>query len=517
MKCIFALTSVLFVSLAQNLNAQYHSIIKNSDRYWHEALISDSTKSRAFYENIIYAKGDYFKWTNPRTTTSFNSTYSRTFNDAAVWKGKGLTQDVSFGFQFKKGALNITFEPITYFSQNSPYSLASIDSLRNEFNYQFGVSRRIDYVQRYGSTPFLTAHPGQSEIALRWDVFQFALSTQNFIIGPARDNSILMSNSAAGFPHLMIGTPRKINFEFFGIDFGRGEFNVFMGLLDESDYFDQDPDNDLRYINGMSASYEHSALPGLSVGFNRVMYKNEENFYWSDLYSNFYIRERGVIYDDKGDTLMRTGNDTFDQMAAAYIEWHSIQNDLRLFFEFARNDFNGSMRRFITEFEHSRAYSLGLEKAFVLKSGKSLRLSYEHTFLPRYMSYQYRPNPSFYTHSVALHGYTHDGQLLGAGTGPGSVSDLLKINWLEEKKLTVLTLQRIRFDEDYFIVKVPNNLDKINRHDVEFTTGLKHVRKLKNINLGSSLDLSYRFNQYFEKNNDKVNLGGSVFVEFLID
>ena len=529
MKCIkkffrinkkYSLTLSLLVSLtiwSGEIRAQAHSVLQNPAIFYYNRLASDTSENLTLINNILYEDNEYyFKILNPRTSASFNSTYARGYNDGPLWKGRGLSQDFDFGIQWKYKFLRLNIEPFIYFSQNASFRLATINPNQNPYNYQFGVSRNVDFVQKYGSDSFVKFHPGQSEIALQFQKFKMGVSTQNFTLGPAIHNHIIMSNSAEGLPHLTFGTAEKVDLKIRNVELGKFEAHLFYGLLSESNYFDSLANNDRRYINGMSIGYEVPYLTGLTIGFQRMLYKNTKYFESFDLYSMFYIKDEGLILSAQGDTLIDS-NDTFDQLASAFIEWKLIDKDLRLYFEYARNDFNGSLRRLITEFEHSRAYTLGFEKAFNLATNKKLYLGYEHTFLPRYMSYQYRPNPPFYTHHITIQGYTNKGQLLGAGIGPGSVSDIFTLNWINANRLTGVSFQRIRFDEDYFISKVPNTLDKIGQHDIEFTLGLNYSKQMKKIHWGIESDLSYRLNMYFEKNNDKINFAGRVFAQYLIN
>lgn len=483
------------------------------DQY--DQLLLDSSNFLTYHPSVISAGAAGFSILNPYARLSFNSAYPRSYNDGPVWKGKGLTQELHAGFRWKKGPVSLTLFPVVYYSQNPAFDLASVNPDQNKYNYQFGVSGGIDYVQQYGNKAFVQFHPGQSELAFNTRFFQLAVSTQNFTLGPAVYNSIIMSNSGAGFPHLRLGTPGKVALKVKDVQLGSLEANLFYGLLYESEYFDTLSNDDKRYFNGLSVGYEIPYLKGLTVGFQRVLYKDTRYFESADLYSMFYIRDDGMILSPTGDTT-DTQNDTFDQLASAFIEWKLTDSDLRLYFEFARNDFNGSFRRFVTEFEHSRAYSLGLEKVFRLKSGKDMFFSYEHTFLPRYMSYQYRPEPPFYTHHVARQGYTNRGQLLGAGTGPGSVSDLVAVNWIKPAGNIGFTLQRIRFDEDYFITKIPNTLSKIGQHDIEFTGGFSFTQRRDQFFWGFNTSLSYRYNMYYETGNDVVNFAGSIFVSYVL-
>ncbi len=476
------------------------------DQY--ERLQSDSTEYLTYHPSIHKSDSEGFSFLDPYAQLSYNSAYPRSYNDGLIWKGKGLTQELHGGFRLKKGILNLTFYPAVYFSQNLSFDLASINSNQNEYSYQFGVSRQIDYVQRYGDDPFAQFHLGQSEIGMYTKYFEIAASTQNFTLGPGVYNSITMSNTAPGIPHIRLGTPGKTKLKVKDLDLGALELNLFYGLMNESDYFDTLSNNNTRYFNALTLAYEIPGLKGLSVGFNKVLYKDLRHFEPSDLYSVFYIKDDGII----GDTL-DTGNDTFDQLASAFIEWKIPEQDMRIYFEFARADFNGSFRRFITEFEHSRGYALGLEKIFKTQSGEEIMISYEHTFLNRFQSYLYRPTPPFYSHHVNTQGYTNDGQLMGAGIGPGSVSDFFNLLWLKSKYDLGLSMQRIRFDEDYFFSRIPNDITKIDKHDIEYTVNFTFAQYGKRMTWGTNAGLSYRFNMYYEPNNDMVNFSANLFAK----
>ncbi|MFY0599805.1 MAG: hypothetical protein JXR03_09030 [Cyclobacteriaceae bacterium] len=482
----------------------------------YENLIADTAKNLTYRPTIIYKDDNqYFKFLNIQYGISFNSKYPRSYNDGSVWKGKGITNELNGGVQLRTGLLYATFYPVIFHSGNASYHMKSINPDQNKFNYQFGVSRNIDFVQRYGDNSFTEFNLGQSELAFRTKHFHIAASTQNFTLGPSKYNGIIMSNGAPGFPHIVIGTPQKINLKIKNFDLGNAEINLYYGLLSESNYFDTISNNNKSYLNALSIGYEIPYIKGLSVGFQKVLYKNTQHFNINDIYSMFHRHDKGIILSQNGDTLVDT-NDKFDQLASAHIEWKISNQDMRIYFEFARNDFNGTLRNLITEFEHSRAYSLGLEKAFKLKSGQNLHLSYEHTFLPRYLSYNYRPNPAFYTHNIVRQGYTNRGQLIGAGIGPGSVSDIFTSTWFRKNSYLGFMIQKIRFDEDYFITKIPNNLDKIKRHDVEYSLGLNYTLQKTNFIYGVNSTFSYRFNMFFEEGNDKINFGGNLFIRYII-
>ena len=476
-------------------------------------LQQDSVAPIAYVNGIQYQKSDTFRWLDPFSALHYNTGYARSYNDGPVWQGRGATLQANAGFQLKRKGLHITFYPNAYISENRNFELPPRNPDQNEFNYPFLAYGYTDYVQRFGSDPFLAFNLGQSEIGYKGDFFQAMVGTQNFTLGPARYHQILMSNGAPGFPHINLGTPNKIPLHFRNIQLGKIEANLIHGLLRESPYFDEVRKNNTRYFSALTLGYEIPYVTGLSVGLIKTMHKQTQYFETIDLMAWWTVKSGGLVLDSNGDTVVYSLNDLFDQMASAFLEYRIPESDFRVFFEFARNDFNGSLRRFLMEFEHSSAFSFGIERAFTLPKS-TLHLMYEHTQLARYKSWQWRDHPVWYTHWESTQGYTNRGQILGAGIGPGGISNLFTATRHTTSSLQKLTFQRIRFNEDYFEVFIPNENEKIRRHDVEYTVGLKWMKLTGKINYGTNIDLSYRFGTHFQMNNDRFNMGMTTFVNY---
>ncbi|MEQ8238813.1 MAG: capsule assembly Wzi family protein [Cyclobacteriaceae bacterium] len=437
-----------------------------------------------------YLSGDYFKVLDPMVKMSFNSAYARGYNDGAVWQGKGVTSEAHFGIQGKKGIFSYTLQPVVFFSQNSDFDLATAGSPNlSPYNYQFAVEGGIDYTQQYGTGAFTKFHLGQSEIKLNYKSLVASVSTQNFVLGPATFNPIIMSTQAGGFPHLRLGiVPTDISIGKKNI--GKLEGYLIYGLLQESDYFDNDQDNDNRYFSGLTGSFTPAIVPSLTIGFHRTMYKNTEFFESKDLIAPIFVLDDGV---QDGNVI--SVNDAFDQMAAVSIEWKFIEQGFRAYAEFAKNDFAS-----ILEPEHSRGYTLGFEKNVILKENKSLDIVYEHTNLSRNHSYLWRPTPPFYVHGVNRHGYTHRGQILGAGIGPGSNADQMNIRFNKAKSQLGFSFQRIEFNKDYLVINLPDE----EFHDVEYSVGTFYRKNLEKIDLTSELIYSMNLNRYYAE--DQSNL-----------
>ncbi len=444
---------------------------------------SDST-SLNLYPSIQKKSDDSFSILPVYSKLSINSAYPRGYNDGPVWKGKGTTWELHGGFSFTKGVFSFTTFPTLYYSQNSTFDLApnGIQSLPPE-SYKY--SSRIDFVQRYGFDPFVKFHPGQSEIKLSFGNFTSSLSTQNYSTGPAKYNPILLSRQGGGFPHLRLGlAPTDIKFN--GINFGKLEVQHLTGLLSESAYFDNNSLNDTRYFNGLFIGFSPGFVPNLTLGLNKTLYKNTQFFEPSDLLSVIYVIDNGI----RGDSI--NTNDTFDQLASVSASWNFPEVGFRAYGEFAKNDFTGNLRWTLSEPEHSRAYTIGFEKTVKLKKDLFI-LSYEHTNLSRNHSYLWRATPSFYVHDVNRQGYTNNGQLLGAGIGPGGNSDHFEIFYHHKSLIIDFLLQRMEFNKDYFVT----NIQGITNHDVEYAISFNFQKEFKTLSLGFESSYCYNMKRYF--------------------
>ncbi|CAN0263263.1 unnamed protein product, partial [Chrysoparadoxa australica] len=161
---------------------------------------NDSTALN-FYQSIGKSEDDSFNILPVYSKLSINTAYPRGYNDGPIWKGKGSTWELHGGFSLKKGALSFTFFPTIYYSQNSNFNLApnGNQNLRPE-RYKYGSG--IDFVQRFGFDPFVSFHPGQSEIRLSFSKFSSSISTLNYSTGPVKYHPKFLSRQGGGFPHL---------------------------------------------------------------------------------------------------------------------------------------------------------------------------------------------------------------------------------------------------------------------------------------------------------------------------
>ena len=450
--------------------------------------------------------------------THINSAYPRGYNDGPSWLGRGLTQEVNVGMRLKKGSFSLTFLPNIFYSQNLSFELApQIKKDVSPFSYQFAnkasVSYRMDWVQQYGEKAFWNFHLGQSELRYHDSIFTVGFGTQNFKFGPAIKNPIILSRNAGGFPSVDLGTSQPLPLHFKNRDLGIFETKMIFGQLSESKYFDSFPENNMLFFTGMTVGYSPPFLPDLVLGFNKVLYKQNKYFTPLDLAALFWIFDQGINYDS---ILVK---DSFDQMASFFVDWKFVEADLRIYLEWAKNDFSGDFTRIITEPEHGRAYTIGLEKAFDLPTEKVFYFIMEHSNLVRNQSWLYRANPPYYQHIFVDQGYTHQGQILGAGIGGGSMSQFLGLSFYDQKSLIGIDFQAIRFDDDYFLEMDHGSgqQELYNRHQNEFSLGLKYQKRFQKGSIGAKIINSFYMNRYYILDNNEYNLSLNIQCKYFLN
>lgn len=428
---------------------------------------------------------------DPFWNTSFNSKYPRGYNDGAQWRGKGLNSALNFGFTGKTGMLQFTFAPILYTAQNSNYHIANSSFPKNEFAYPF--SNQIDWVQRYGDNDVYSFDLGQSEIRLIYKKATIGIGTQNMSWGPSQFNPILMSTNAGGFPHIDLGTNVPVH-----TSIGDIEFKSFWGVLKESDFFDLDEDNNSRYITGFIFGYSPNFIKGLSIGFNRVLYQRSRDFDFVDIFSGF------SEFFSHADEELNGGvvNDAYDQLGSVMVRWMFSEVGFESYAEFARNDFSGGLSDLLIQPGHSRAYTLGFIKTGRLW-GNPIKYTYEHTNLGNSRTKLIRATPTYYVHHIVHQGYTNNGQILGAGIGPGSNSDQIEIKYYRPDGSIGFDFQRIRFNDDYlFSTFASGNVD----FDVEYSFGMNYLKFINKVSLQAGFLYSIRTNWQFERRHNVGNV-----------
>jgi len=390
----------------------------------------------------------------------FNTHHPEGFNDGAMIPARGYQTLVSAGVFAKYEPLSIQLLPELVYAQNKEYLGFSIH--KNDLlwaHYYSLYYNRIDLPERFGVNSYQKASWGQSSIRLTFNAISIGLSSENLWWGPGKKNSLLMSNTAPGFKHLTLNTIRPVK-TFLGsfegqLIAGRLESSGFDPPGKEREYLEKKifvpkPD-DWRYINAGILTYRPKWIPNLFVGVSRAFY-----LYNHDLGKKFsdYLPIITPFQKKNADNSAGDGEDgkKRDQLSSVFAKWLFVKAHAEAYFEFGRNDHSWDLRDFLLTPGHSRAYTFGFLRLLPLNRSKKsdlIQLNIEFTQLESNFITRYRPSPTWYVHVKASGGYTHDGQILGAGIGPGSNMQSLDISWVRYLKLAGFRFERIVRNNDF--------------------------------------------------------------------
>lgn len=425
--------------------------------------------------------------------TYLNSGYPDDRNDGALWEGRGISTEATGGVRLRWRFFSAGFIPTVAWQQNRdfprpPMTTPGYSTYANPFYNSNGYT--IDYPLRFGPTDFWTFDPGQSYARIDlWNV-AFGFSTENMWWGPGIRNSILMTNSAPGFPHLFLGTSHPQD-----IWLGWLEVQLVWGRLRESKWFDTDPTDDRRHFTSLNVGFEPKWIPGLFVGANRVyLYRippgglDFGRTIGEPLFNPFFKDALANPNDPTGDS-------SDNQLFSLFARWVFPASGLEIYGEWGRDDHSWNFRDFITQPSHSQAFMLGLQKVFPVGEGW-IRFVGEYTqTLEEPTNNPPRGVPIFYTHGSwgEPQGYTNDGQMLGAGIGPAADSQFVAVDWFHSRGRAGVWFERVLRNDRYFY----DNIHRMFAEDTEIAAGLRGVWSWRELDLDASLGLGHRYNMDF--------------------
>ena len=436
----------------------------------------------------------------------YNSKVPYGWNDGAMIPGRGYQTLVSGGFFAKLGFLSIQLKPEFVFAENKDFQAIDI------------YNGKPDLPSRFGNSSYSQASWGQSNIRLTFGPVSMGLSNENLWWGPGTRNSLLMSNNAAGFKHLTINSAKPVK-----TWIGSFEFQMISGRLDGSGFSPLESDttyNDWRYLSSFSISYQPKVIPGLFFGLSRSFQAyNQSLNSVSDYIPLFAPFQKVKISTDPG------GLDQKDQLISTYVRWLFPKSKAEVYFEYGINDHSHNFRDFIMSPEHSRTYLFGLRKLVELnKPDQMLEINAEVTQMSQTMDRIVRAAGGWYEHGQIFRGYTHKGQVLGAGTGRGGNLQSFDVSWVKGIKKVGFQFERYVHDNDHYDAFI-NDLNGHSRRWVDFgfaaigTWDFNHL--LLNAKLQGIQSLNYQWqmknytpDSYYIPENDIFNVHAELGVTY---
>jgi len=449
------------------------------------------------------------------------------WNDGPMIPAAGYQSLFSAGIYAKYKFLSVQLQPEFVYAQNKNFDgFTQAGNNSNAWVAWYDLNNYIDMPERFGKTPYSKLFAGQSSIRITFDPVSFGVSTEDLWWGPGIRNSLIMSNNAPGFLHLTLNTTRPVK-----TPIGSFETQIIAGKLDGSGYSPLVPGqpgnhdtlnmpklNDWRYLSGVVFTYQPKWVPGLFLGITRVyqVYESDMGHGFSDYFpiftsffkADFYNSNNGVNTDDAK---------KHDQLASIFMRWLWPAANAEIYAEYGREDHNWNSRDLLLDPQHTRAYIFGFRKLFRAGSNpdENIQIGFEETQMAQPPDdIINRPNGYWYAHSIVRSGYTNDGQVLGAGIGPGSSLLSMDVSWVKGLNKIGLQIERYEHNQDFYYYAFPPGNDR--RHWVDYSAGINTEWPDGHIIFSASLlyvkELNYQWKftnnpnlSYFNQQNDDAN------------
>ncbi|MFD0750824.1 capsule assembly Wzi family protein [Mucilaginibacter calamicampi] len=455
----------------------------------------------------------------------FNTHHPYGWNDGVMIPAKGYQTLVSGGLFFKYGVLTIQLRPEFVYAANNQFEGYAVGHNDTELTHYYTWNNYIDQPERFGTTPYRKLFWGQSSIRLTFGKISMGLSNENLWWGPGINNSLILSNNAGGFKHLTLNTVKPIQTKI-----GAFEGQIIAGKLDGSGYSPlpvtttsaglnllNPKRQEWRYFTGLNLNYHPKWVPGLTLGLTRTF-----NSYHSDVkgisgyFPFFFTYFKANTVDANGDPFER------DQYTSLYARWLFTKAQAEVYFEFGVNDNSYNVRDFVLSPDHARAYIFGFRKMIPVngKKNQNILIGAEITQLAQSPERMVRGIEYWYIHAGVRHGHTQQGQILGAGIGPGSNLQSAELSWVSGLKKIGIKIDR--YDHNLEFSKTEfKDIDGNKRNWVDIAFGLQGDWDYKNLLLSAKLQtvksLNYNWllknytpNSYYIPNNTVYNLHGEL-------
>ena len=441
----------------------------------------------------------------------YNSHHPYNRNNGSMIPNRGYQHVFSPGLFFKIGPLTIKLKPEHHFSQNKNFEGFWDNHYPEVWKQRYQLWNHIDMPERFGNREFNNIKLGQSSIRLNWKKISIGISNENLWWGPARRNSIMLSNHAEGFKHITFNTTSPIK-----TLIGNFEWQLITGKLENSGFAPPRTDyeyagrklyipkinqngetNDWRFLQAFILSYSPKWIDGLSLGFIRwtQMYSAliEGRYWWLDGRTSYFPVFNNLFRkNDKYENYEAQTN----QAAGIFFKWLWKDSKAEIYAEFYHNDSKQNLRDLILDADHSRAATIGLQKLFNIGDSKYV-FGWEWTQMEQNASRLVRNAGSWYEHAWVYDGYTNKGEVLGSSIGPGSNSHYISIDKFEFKKAIGIALEIVDNDNDFYHTAFSTAKD-FRRYWKDINFHVNFNKRFDNLSISSNLVFIRSLNYQWE-------------------
>ena len=383
----------------------------------------------------------------------YNQHHPYGWNDGAMVPSKGLQWMVSGGVYGKYKFIEAQLRPEYVNAQNLPFTNPP------------ERPRSIDLPERMGQNPYKKQFLGQSYVKAHIGPFSLGYSTENITWGGGYFNNIILSNNAPGFGHYTLNTNKPISTQF-----GTIEGQMIGGKLNHSGFtypinqtwgtwppqagdvvVDTAAPEFHTFFSGLKLVFQPKWLSGLFLGASRIVQIGGEPSSPMDYINYAYLGRESQNDKNSQHPLANVPRNQIVAVSARYL---LPESHAEVYFEMGREDWWGDLEDLITRPFYSTVWMAGLKKLYFLENQKSwLEFLVETTNIKGSMNNFIQPNITSY-HSFYMHGnqvgWTHHGQVLGAGIGPGSNMQTIGVSKIKGMEQMGLYFERVNYNEDLF-------------------------------------------------------------------
>ncbi len=375
-----------------------------------------------------------WRWLRPSARVVLNSAYPVEDAIGPVWAGKGVTGTLQWGVMTSWRAVTLQLAPIAFLSQNAAFPLAP--------NGDGGVGRyrdarfpgAIDLPQRFGDGRYARLDAGTSTLSLDLPFVSVGITTAPQRWGPSLEYPLLLGPNAGGFPSYYVSTARPLDARI-----ARIQARLIGGLLTQSEFSPAKPGETRRTVTGAVMSMMPSGVDGLEVGVARMF----ETL--APLTLNSAITPLTVRKTAGANSIDNSPGE--NQTASAFFRWALPSAGVEFYGEWYREDYSGSLRRFIFIPDDLSGFTLGFQR--VLARSGTMRRVVRFEMTNAELSHQARYNrpPAtepfpIYLHGEVVQGHTLNGLLLGSPEAYGGAGLRLSLDSYNERGRQTIAFER---------------------------------------------------------------------------
>ena len=418
--------------------------------------------------------------------TAFVQHHPDQWNDGNMIPARGWQSMITGGLYIQKKAISLQLSPEWVRAQNKSYAGFPEDHDQSQWRDYYRWYNNIELPERISNGVYNKLLPGQSFLRASLGKIDVSISTQHLWWGPGYRNALLMSNAAAGFPHVSVKTGTPIN-----TSWGKIEFEVMGGILTNANRTPPDtmhramgillytPKQRLiRVLSGSVLTYSPKWIKGLTLGVEQTMVQYQRDMKALHHYVPVQSPFNKIRKDNQQQQMLQTG---------LFIRYAIPNVDLEGYTELATNRSDRTLREFMVEPQAGAGSIYGIRKIIPTPRHAYYELIAEFTTVQQQLKGDILSAKSWYVHPYIRQGYTNEGQLLGATVGPGGKSQLVEVNWRSQLNRIGLSMERIQHNNDYMLFTFKNTSD-FRRFWTDFVFSVKSDWKFKGLLAGLNLN-----------------------------